>query len=81
MNKPHRLFDCIDQQLQKGGVQGMLVAKENGQWRKYSTQEVKDIVDKLSAGLIALGVPVVPDVYMIVNRSSVLIFFEASSIC
>ena len=34
----------------------MLVAKENGQWRKYSTQEVKDIVDKLSAGLIALGV-------------------------
>jgi long-chain acyl-CoA synthetase len=56
MNKPHRLFDCIDQQLQKGGVQGMLVAKENGQWRKYSTREVKDIVDKLSAGLLALGV-------------------------
>src|SRR5688572_10176243 len=56
MNKPHRLFDCIDQQLQKGGVQGMLVAKENGQWRKYSTQEVKNIVDKLSAGLLALGV-------------------------
>lgn len=56
MNKPHRLFDCIDQQLQKGGVDGMLVAKENGQWRKYSTQEVKDIVDKLSAGLLALGV-------------------------
>ena len=56
MNKPHRLFDCIDQQLQKGGVEGMLVAKEEGQWRKYSTREVKDIVDKLSAGLLALGV-------------------------
>ena len=56
MNKPHRLFDCIDQQLAKGGVNGMLVAKENGQWRKYSTQEVKEIVDKLSAGLLALGV-------------------------
>jgi long-chain acyl-CoA synthetase len=56
MNKPHRLFDCIDQQLAKGGIEGMLVAKENGQWRKYSTQEVKNTVDKLSAGLLALGV-------------------------
>lgn len=56
MNKPHRLFDCLDQQLQSGGVEGALVAKENGQWRKYSTKEVKDIVDKLSAGLLALGV-------------------------
>jgi long-chain acyl-CoA synthetase len=56
MNKPHRLFDCIDQQLAKGGVEGMLVAKEKGQWRKYSTREVKDIVDKLSAGLLAMGV-------------------------
>jgi len=56
MNKPHRLFDCIDQQLAKGGVEGMLVAKENGQWRKYSTREVKDIVDKLSAGLLAMGI-------------------------
>jgi long-chain acyl-CoA synthetase len=56
MNKPHRLFDCIDLQLQKGSVQGALVAKENGQWRKYSTQDVKNIVDKLSAGLLALGV-------------------------
>ncbi|RYZ23028.1 MAG: long-chain fatty acid--CoA ligase, partial [Chitinophagaceae bacterium] len=56
MNKPHRLFDCMDQQLQKGGVEGMLVAKEKGQWRKYSTREVKDIVDKLSAGLLAMGI-------------------------
>ncbi|HEY0040519.1 MAG TPA: long-chain fatty acid--CoA ligase [Flavisolibacter sp.] len=56
MNKPHRLFDCIDQQLQRGGVEGMLAAKEAGQWRKYSTQEVKEIVDKLSAGLLAMGV-------------------------
>ena len=56
MNKPHRLFDCIDLQLQKGSVEGALVAKENGQWRKYSTKEVKDVVDKLSAGLLALGI-------------------------
>src|SRR5438067_4262538 len=56
MNKPHRLFDCIDLQLQKGSIEGMLVAKENGQWRKYSTSEVKEIVDKLSAGLLAMGI-------------------------
>lgn len=56
MNKPHRLFDCLAVQLQKGGVEGALVAKENGQWRKYSTKEIKDIVDKLSAGLLAMGI-------------------------
>ena len=56
MNKPHRLFDCLDLQLEKGGVEGALVAKEKGQWRKYSTKEVKDIVDRLSAGLLALGI-------------------------
>lgn len=56
MNKPHRLFDCLDQQLQKGGVEGALVAKEGGIWRKYSTKEIKDIVDKLSTGLLAMGI-------------------------
>ncbi|MDQ3278606.1 MAG: long-chain fatty acid--CoA ligase [Bacteroidota bacterium] len=56
MNKPHRLFDCLDVQLQKGGVEGALVGKEGGQWRKYSTKEIKDIVDKLSAGLLAMGI-------------------------
>ncbi|MBB1284435.1 long-chain fatty acid--CoA ligase [Flavisolibacter sp. BT320] len=56
MNKPHRLFDCLDVQLQKGGVEGALVAKEGGRWRKYSTKEIKDIVDTLSAGLLAMGI-------------------------
>lgn len=56
MNKPHRLFDCLELQREKGGVEGALVAKEGGRWRRYSTREVKDIVDRLSAGLIALGI-------------------------
>lgn len=56
MNKPHRLFDCLAVQLQKGGVEGALVAKEGGRWRKYSTKEIKDTVDKLSAGLLAMGI-------------------------
>ena len=56
MNKPHRLFDFFDLQLKEGPIEGLLVAKEGGQWRKYSTTEVKTIVDKLSAGLLALGI-------------------------
>ena len=34
----------------------MLAGKEAGQWKKYSTAEVKNIVDNLSAGLLSLGV-------------------------
>ncbi len=34
----------------------MLAAKERGQWKKYSTAEVKDLVDRISAGLLAMGV-------------------------
>ncbi len=34
----------------------MLTGKENGQWIPHSTQEVKETVDKLAAGLLALGV-------------------------
>ena len=34
----------------------MLAGKEAGQWKKYSTAEVKVIVDNLSAGLLSLGI-------------------------
>ncbi len=34
----------------------MLAAKENGKWRTYSTEEVNDTVNKLSAGLLNLGI-------------------------
>src|SRR6185436_9755496 len=30
--------------------------KESGQWKKYSTADVKVIVDHLSAGLLSLGI-------------------------
>ncbi len=55
MTHPHRLFDCLEVQLKKGGNDATLAAKEGGQWRKYSTAEVKDIVNQLSAGLLASG--------------------------
>ena len=56
MTEPKRLFDCLQYHLEKKPLADMLAAKENGQWRTYSTQEVKETVDKLSAGLYNLGV-------------------------
>lgn len=56
MTKPKRLFDCIEYHLERKPLEDMLAGKEAGQWRKYSTAEVKTIVDNLSAGLLALGI-------------------------
>ncbi|WP_239020950.1 AMP-dependent synthetase/ligase [Pontibacter arcticus] len=53
---PKRLFDFMTYQLENFPLEDMFAAKENGEWRKYNTQEVQETVDKLSAGLLALGV-------------------------
>jgi long-chain acyl-CoA synthetase len=54
--QPTRLFDCIEYQMTKFPLPTMLAAKENGQWRHYSTAEVQKTVNDISAGLLALGV-------------------------
>jgi long-chain acyl-CoA synthetase len=56
MTQPTRLFDCLAYHLERTPVSDMLAAKENGQWRKYDTTEVKGLVDRLSAGLLKLDV-------------------------
>lgn len=56
MTEPRRLFDCIDYHLAKTPLDDMLAGKESGQWKTYSTQQVKTIVDDLSAGLLAAGI-------------------------
>ena len=56
MTEPRRLFDCIRYQLERKPLDDMLAGKESGQWKKYSTAAVKEIVDKLSAGLLGLGI-------------------------
>ncbi|HXB42992.1 MAG TPA: long-chain fatty acid--CoA ligase [Puia sp.] len=56
MTVPKRLFDCISHQLERFPKQDMLAGKENGQWRKYSTSEMQDHVNRLTAGLLHLGV-------------------------
>ncbi|ULQ51280.1 AMP-dependent synthetase/ligase [Flavihumibacter fluvii] len=56
MDQPKRLFDCIELQLQTEPVADLLAAKEAGVWKKYSTQDVRDHVNQLSAGLLNLGI-------------------------
>ncbi len=54
---PRRLFDCIPYQLENFPREDMFAAKTpDGIWRKYSTKEVEDTVNKLSAGLLHLGI-------------------------
>ncbi len=56
MNDTSRIFDFLQYQLDKFPKADMLAGKVNGQWQSFSTQEVKDSVDKLSAGLLAMGI-------------------------
>ena len=52
-----RLFDSLEFQLNKfGNKPNMFGAKVNGNWVTTSTQETIDVVNKLSAGLLQLGV-------------------------
>ncbi|MBN8836894.1 MAG: long-chain fatty acid--CoA ligase [Sphingobacteriia bacterium] len=51
-----RLFDAVDYQMQHFPKKDMFAAKENGVWRTYGTKETCETVNKLSAGLLALGV-------------------------
>jgi long-chain acyl-CoA synthetase len=55
MNEKMRLFDCIDLQLEKFPKPDMFAAKEDGQWKTYSSEAVKHIVNNFSAGLLSLG--------------------------
>src|SRR5687767_6499714 len=54
--EPKRLFDCLDYQLENFSQDAMLAAKEGGEWKKYSTADVKNIVNRFSAGLMAMGI-------------------------
>ncbi len=55
MKEPTRLFDCIRYHLEGTPLPDMMAAKESGNWRPSSTQEVSDIVDQLCTGLLQLG--------------------------
>ncbi|HMH22781.1 MAG TPA: long-chain fatty acid--CoA ligase [Puia sp.] len=56
MTEPKRLFDCIRYHQEKTSIPDMLAAKENGKWRTYGTDEIADTMNRLSAGLLRLGI-------------------------
>ncbi len=56
MNENSRIFDFLQNQLDKFPKADMLNCKVNGEWIPSSTQQVKDTVDQLSAGLLSMGI-------------------------
>jgi long-chain acyl-CoA synthetase len=56
MTEPTRLFDCLAYHLERNTIPDMLAAKEGGQWKTYSTEEVSTLANQLSAGLLNLGI-------------------------
>jgi long-chain acyl-CoA synthetase len=56
MTDAKRLFDCIQFHLDNSPIPDMLAAKENGTWKTYSTKEVAETVQQLSAGLLNIGI-------------------------
>lgn len=56
MSNPQRLFDCLEFQLKNKPLPDMLAGKINGEYVPYSTEKVKDLVDRLSAGLLNWGI-------------------------
>ncbi len=51
----NRIFDVLQYQLQNYPRKDALCDKKTGAWRKYSTEQVIEIVDKVSLGLLKLG--------------------------
>lgn len=51
-----RLYDFLQYQLDKFPKSDMLAGKQNGTWNALSTQEVKELVDRLSASLLSIGI-------------------------
>ena len=56
MNEQSRIFDFMYHQQEKFPKNDMLTAKINNAWEPLSTNKVVDIVNKLSAGLLKIGV-------------------------
>jgi long-chain acyl-CoA synthetase len=51
-----RLFDLLPYQLERNPKEDCLANKVNGQWVKYSTKQVLDIVNQVSLGLLKAGI-------------------------
>ena len=66
--KPSRLIDILTWQAANYPQDDCIVAKENGQWRKYSTHEVQEKVDQMSRALVKFGIKPDDKVALIANN-------------
>ena len=66
----NRLIDLIPYQLEKYPNPRALADKVTGSWRIYSVEEVKSIIDKISLGLLDLGIAK-KDMIAIISRNRV----------
>ena len=55
MNEQFRLFDFLNYQLENFSKPDMFSEKVDGEWQPLSTQAVADTVNRLSAGLLNMG--------------------------
>lgn len=55
MNEQSRIFDFLYYQLSNFSKEIMFAAKIGDEWKGYSTQEVADTINKLSAGFLKMG--------------------------
>lgn len=55
MQERKRIIDILDYQLKNYPREDVLCDKASGTWRKYSSSEVKNIVDDFSLGLLKMG--------------------------
>ncbi|MEO9965213.1 MAG: long-chain fatty acid--CoA ligase [Reichenbachiella sp.] len=53
--RPTRVFEFLYYQQEQGSLSNALNYKEFGQWKGYGTDEVVEIVNKMSLGMLALG--------------------------
>lgn len=56
MEYPTRLFELLPYQLEKFNLDVCLADKKDGQWQKFSTQEVINTCNQLSYGLLTKGI-------------------------
>lgn len=63
-----RLFELLDVKLQNQPLEKAVTSKYKGEWKSYSTQEVKDVSDKIALALIELGIEA-GDMVAIVSES------------
>jgi long-chain acyl-CoA synthetase len=63
-----RLFDFYQYQLDHFPQEDALAGKVEGKWKKYSTQEVIDMANKVSAGLLKKGIQPGDKVAIIANN-------------